>query len=43
MNAEVEYDPAELFEHVYAHPTAALRKQQAALAAELDELPTADS
>jgi pyruvate dehydrogenase E1 component alpha subunit len=41
MNAEVELDPAELFEHVYAHQTAALRKQQAALAAELDEAPTA--
>jgi pyruvate dehydrogenase E1 component alpha subunit len=38
MNAEVEHDPAELFEHVYAKPTMALLRQQAALAAELDEL-----
>src|ERR1700733_8959895 len=31
-------DPAELFEHVYARPTAALERQRAALLAELAEL-----
>jgi pyruvate dehydrogenase E1 component alpha subunit len=35
MNADVAVDPAELFEHVYARPTAALERQRAAL---LDEL-----
>ncbi len=35
MNADVTVDPAELFEHVYARPTAALERQRAAL---LDEL-----
>jgi 2-oxoisovalerate dehydrogenase E1 component alpha subunit len=35
MNSDVEHDPAELFDHVYAEPTAALRAQQAALIAEL--------
>lgn len=38
MNAEVSADPAELFEHVYAHPTAALERQRAALLAEIAEL-----
>jgi 2-oxoisovalerate dehydrogenase E1 component alpha subunit len=38
MNAEVAADPAELFEHVYARPTAALERQRAALLAELAEL-----
>jgi 2-oxoisovalerate dehydrogenase E1 component alpha subunit len=38
MNADVSADPAELFEHVYAHPTAALERQRAALLAELREL-----
>jgi pyruvate dehydrogenase E1 component alpha subunit len=38
MNADVHPDPAELFEHVYARPTAALERQRAALAAELSEL-----
>ena len=37
MNADVTVDPAELFEHVYARPTAALERQRAAL---LDELQT---
>ena len=37
MNADVGTDPAELFEHVYAHPTAALERQRAALLAELAE------
>jgi pyruvate dehydrogenase E1 component alpha subunit len=37
MNAEVAVDPAELFEHVYARPTAALERQRAALLAELAE------
>jgi 2-oxoisovalerate dehydrogenase E1 component alpha subunit len=37
MNAEVAADPAELFEHVYAQPTAALERQRAALLAELAE------
>jgi pyruvate dehydrogenase E1 component alpha subunit len=38
MNADVSVDPAELFEHVYARPTAALERQRAALLAELAEL-----
>jgi len=38
MNADVSADPAELFEHVYARPTAALERQRAALLAELAEL-----
>jgi 2-oxoisovalerate dehydrogenase E1 component alpha subunit len=38
MNADVATDPAELFEHVYARPTAALERQRAALLAELAEL-----
>jgi len=38
MNQEVSADPAELFEHVYAQPTAALERQRAALLAELREL-----
>ncbi|QFU92243.1 pyruvate dehydrogenase (acetyl-transferring) E1 component subunit alpha [Amycolatopsis sp. YIM 10] len=35
MNADVEPNPAELFEHVYAQPTPALREQAAHLAEEL--------
>ena len=35
MNADSALDPADLFEHVYAVPTAALRSQQRELAAEL--------
>ena len=35
MNADVAVDPAELFEHVYARPTAALERQRAALLEEL--------
>ena len=35
MNADVTPDPAELFEYVYAHPTAALERQRDALLAEL--------
>ena len=35
MNATSAVDPAELFEHVYARPTAALERQRAALLAEL--------
>jgi pyruvate dehydrogenase E1 component alpha subunit len=38
MSAEVEADPAELFEHVYARPTAALERQRAALLEEVREL-----
>jgi 2-oxoisovalerate dehydrogenase E1 component alpha subunit len=38
MNADVSLDPTELFEHVYAKPTAALERQRAALLAELAEL-----
>jgi 2-oxoisovalerate dehydrogenase E1 component alpha subunit len=38
MNTDVSVDPAELFEHVYASPTAALERQRAALLAELDQL-----
>jgi 2-oxoisovalerate dehydrogenase E1 component alpha subunit len=37
MNTEASVDPAELFEHVYESPTAALERQRAALLAELDE------
>ena len=37
MNAEVAVDPAELFEHVYAVPTANLERQRAELLAELAE------
>jgi 2-oxoisovalerate dehydrogenase E1 component subunit alpha len=35
MQADVRRDPADLFRHVYAEPTTALRRQQAELAAEL--------
>jgi 2-oxoisovalerate dehydrogenase E1 component alpha subunit len=42
MNVDVSADPAELFEHVYAHPTAALERQRAALLAELQELAEAE-
>jgi pyruvate dehydrogenase E1 component alpha subunit len=38
MNADVEPDPAELFEHVYAQMTPALDRQRTALLAELREL-----
>ena len=38
MNADVAAVPAELFEHVYARPTATLERQRAALLAELAEL-----
>ncbi len=38
MNADPGIDPAELFEHVYAQPTAALERQRAALLAELADL-----
>jgi len=38
MNQDVSVEPAELFEHVYAQPTAALERQRAALLAELREL-----
>jgi 2-oxoisovalerate dehydrogenase E1 component alpha subunit len=38
LNQEVSADPALLFEHVYAEPTAALDRQRAALLAELAEL-----
>ena len=37
MNADVSADPAELFEHVYARPTAALERQRADLLTELAE------
>jgi 2-oxoisovalerate dehydrogenase E1 component alpha subunit len=37
MAEETELDPLELFEHVYAEPTAQLRAQRAALAEELAE------
>ncbi|HEX6527560.1 MAG TPA: pyruvate dehydrogenase (acetyl-transferring) E1 component subunit alpha [Streptosporangiaceae bacterium] len=37
MNADVVADPAELFEHVYAHVTPALERQRTALRAELQE------
>jgi pyruvate dehydrogenase E1 component alpha subunit len=35
MNTEVSTDPGELFEHVYARPTASLERQRNALLAEL--------
>jgi len=38
MNADAHVDPAEMFEHVYAQPTAALERQRAALLAEIAEL-----
>jgi len=38
MNADVSTDPAELFEHVYAQPTAALERQRTALLTELADL-----
>jgi 2-oxoisovalerate dehydrogenase E1 component alpha subunit len=38
LNTDVPADPGELFEHVYARPTAALERQRAALLAELAEL-----
>jgi 2-oxoisovalerate dehydrogenase E1 component alpha subunit len=38
MNTDADLDPSELFEHVYARPTAALERQRAALLAELAEL-----
>lgn len=37
LNADVTPSPADLFAHVYAEPTAALREQQAALEAELEQ------
>jgi pyruvate dehydrogenase E1 component alpha subunit len=37
MNVDPEVDPAELFAHVYASPTTALREQAALLAAEIAE------
>ena len=37
LNADAAIDPAELFEHVYAQPTAALQRQRAALLAEIAE------
>ena len=36
MNADVEADPFELFEHVFAEPTPQLREQRALLASELN-------
>jgi 2-oxoisovalerate dehydrogenase E1 component alpha subunit len=38
MNTSTRPDPADLFRHVYAEPTPALRQQQRELAAELAEL-----
>ena len=38
LNVDVSPDPSELFEHVYARPTAALERQRAALLTELREL-----
>jgi 2-oxoisovalerate dehydrogenase E1 component alpha subunit len=38
MNADVSVNPAELFEHVYAKPTAALERQRTELLTELSEL-----
>jgi len=43
MNAEPGCDPAELFRHVYAQPTAALAAQHRALAAELAEAELAEA
>jgi pyruvate dehydrogenase E1 component alpha subunit len=37
MNQDAEVDPADLFAHVYAQPTAALERQRAALLAEIEE------
>jgi pyruvate dehydrogenase E1 component alpha subunit len=35
MNVDASHDPDDLFRHVYAEPTAQLRRQRDALAAEL--------
>ena len=35
LSHDVSVDPGELFDHVYARPTAALKRQRAALLAEL--------
>ena len=37
MNQDVDPDPAELFEHVYAHPTAQLITQRQELLAQLED------
>jgi len=37
MNIDADVDPAELFAHVYAQPTAALEHQRAALLSELED------
>jgi 2-oxoisovalerate dehydrogenase E1 component alpha subunit len=37
MNADADVDPADLFAHVYARPTAALERQRAALLSELED------
>ena len=37
MSRDADVDPAELFAHVYARPTAALERQRAALFAELED------
>ena len=36
MNADVELDPLDLFDHVYAAPTPQLREQRAMVQAELE-------
>jgi 2-oxoisovalerate dehydrogenase E1 component alpha subunit len=43
MNTDVRPDPAELFEHVYARPTASLIRQRDALLAELAEADLAEA
>jgi 2-oxoisovalerate dehydrogenase E1 component alpha subunit len=37
MNEDADIDPADLFAHVYAQPTASLERQRAALLRELEE------
>jgi 2-oxoisovalerate dehydrogenase E1 component alpha subunit len=43
MNQDVSVDPADLFEHVYAQPTAALKRQRADVLAELAVLEEPES
>jgi len=37
MNGTVDVNPGDLFDHVYAQPTAALEQQRLALLAEMED------
>jgi pyruvate dehydrogenase E1 component alpha subunit len=37
LNVDADIEPAELFAHVYAHPTAALDRQRAQLMADIED------